>query len=687
MSNFHNHLSNETSPYLLQHVNNPVDWYPWNSEALAQAKSANKPILLSIGYAACHWCHVMAYESFEDEETALLMNRWFINIKVDREERPDLDKIYQTAHQLLTQRSGGWPLTLFLNPHNLMPFYTGTYFPKEPRYGLPAFKQILQGVANFYQGNQAAVITQNQQLQAMLQQLTQTVASFAGLTPYTLQIARDELIRQFDRQQGGFGLAPKFPQPNYLNFLLHYMADNKRADKQVLMIIETSLTKMAQGGIYDQLGGGFYRYSVDERWEIPHFEKMLYDNAQLLGLYATAYAFMQQPLYAQIVRETAAWILKDMQASEGGYYATRDADSEGEEGKYYYWSREELKQLLTFDEYKIALLYWGINQAANFENRWHLHINQTLPIVAQQLNLSQEAVQARLKLVKQKMLQARNNRLPPLRDEKILTAWNGLMIKGMAKAGIYLHEMAYINSAQRAVDFIRQNLWQEGRLLASYKDGRAKHKAYLDDYAFLLEGLLTLLQAKWRSEDLLFAIELAEGLLTYYQDEQQGGFFFTASDHEALIQRPKPFFDEAIPSGNGIAALALARLGYFIGNASYITAAENTLKAASYYLQQAPHGCASMLQVLQDYLNPPIIIILRGRTESLQEWQHVVLQDYHPERLCFAIPDDVDDLPTQLAQKTNLAQVTAYICQERQCLAPITEWAVFRQALKNTELA
>ena len=440
---------------------------------------------------------------------------------------------------------------------------------------------------------------------------------------------------------------------------------------------------MAEGGIYDQLGGGFYRYSVDERWEIPHFEKMLYDNAQFLSIYAAAYALMPQPLYAQITHETAAWISKDMQSPQGGYYATRDADSEGEEGKYYYWSREELKRLLTPEEYSIVLLYWGINQSANFESHWHLHINQALAAVAQQLNITEETAQAKLASVKQKMLQARNNRIPPLRDEKILTAWNGLMIKGMAQAGIYLHELNYINSAQQAVDFIRQNLWQGGRLLASYKDGQAKHKAYLDDYAFLLEGLLTLLQAKWRSRDLQFAIELAEGLLKYYQDEQQGGFFFTAHDHESLIQRPKPFFDEAIPTGNSIAALALARLGYLIGNSTYIIAAENTLKAASYYLQQAPHGCASMLQALQDYLNPPAMIVLRGKAELLKRWQNEVLQDYHPERLCFAIPNEADNLPEKLAQMISLDSITAYICQGQQCLAPITELEAFKLALNN----
>jgi 2'-5' RNA ligase len=659
-----NHLSQETSPYLLQHVNNPVDWYPWNQQALNNAKQEDKPILLSIGYTACHWCHVMAHESFEDEETAVLMNRLFVNIKVDREERPDLDKIYQMAHQLLAQRSGGWPLTVFLNPHDLTPFYTGTYFPREPRYGMPAFKQVLCSVADFYHSKAEVLAQQNHSLRLALNQLGQTSANVTELTPAILQQACYELRQQFDPIHGGFGMAPKFPQPSYLLFLLNQALDAEKSDQAV---IKLTLTSMAQGGIYDQLGGGFFRYSVDERWEIPHFEKMLYDNAQLLGLYALGYKLIGEAQYLPIVQETAAWLISAMQSPQGGFYASLDADSEGIEGKYYRWSKSELSALLTVEEYQLAERYFNLHQAPNFEGYWHLNIARELD----------QPSDLPLAAIKQKLAIARSQRIPPLRDEKILTAWNGLAIANMAQAAICLDEEAYTLAAQRAVDFIRQHLWQNGRLLATYKDGQAKYNAYLDDYAFLLHGLLVLLQAKWRSADLDFAIDLAEALLTWFADEQQGGFFFTSHDHEALIQRPKPFFDEAIPAGNSVAALALTQLGYLLGEMRYLEAAQQTLAAGSYYLQQAPHGCASLLLVLQDMLQPPTMVVLRGQTANLVAWQKLASQTYHPRRLCFAIPEQEIKLPPKLEEMPNIADVTAYICQGQQCLAPIIDMQAF----------
>jgi len=674
-----NHLASETSPYLLQHANNPVEWYPWNQKALQRAREENKPILLSIGYAACHWCHVMAHESFEDEETAVLLNRWFINIKVDREERPDLDKIYQTTHQLLSRQSGGWPLTIFLNPHDLIPFYTGTYFPREPRYGLPAFKQVLAKIADFYQQQQPLLHIQNQQLQTVLKQLAQAEVSTAALNLEPINMACLELQTQFDAQHGGFGFAPKFPQPGYLNFLLHLLAQQR--EPWVITLINTSLIKMAQGGIYDHLGGGFHRYSVDERWEIPHFEKMLYDNAQLLDVYAQAYGLTKQAFYAQTARSIATWILTDMQAPEGGYYATRDADSEGIEGKYYVWSQTELAQLLTESEYSLAAAHLGFDKPANFEDQWQFYLAKTPTALAQQFQDNEQRVNQQFSHIKQKLLQARQQRIPPLRDEKILTSWNGLMIKGMARAGITLQETGYIRSAQRAVDFIRQKLWQDGRLMASYKDGQTKHKAYLDDHAFLLDGLLTLLQADWRDSDLKFALELAEVLLAYYQDEQQGGFFFTAHDHEFLPQRPKPLFDEALPSGNAIATLSLIRLGHLVGNQVYLTAAEQSLKFASHTLGQLPQACTSMLLALHDQLIPPSLVILRGPIADLKAWQWEIQAEHHPKRLCFAIPLKAIDLPPKLASLTAEAKVTAYVCKGQQCLAPVHDLAALKLSL------
>jgi uncharacterized protein len=657
-----NHLAQETSPYLKQHAHNPVDWYPWGTTALEKARRENKPILLSIGYAACHWCHVMAHESFEDEQTAEVMNKLFINIKVDREERPDLDKIYQTAHYLLTQQSGGWPLTLFLTPDDLTPFFSGTYFPREARYQLPGFKEILQAMADIYQHRPTEVKQQNAELIRMLMHSHPGTdgTDYVHLDGQPLQHALPLLRRSYDPLDGGFGGAPKFPQPTRLEFLLQEQSEMAPA----------TLERMAKGGIYDQLGGGFYRYSVDAKWHIPHFEKMLYDNGQLLFLYALAAKYDAKPFFADIARETAEWAIHHMQSPEGGYYASIDADSEGHEGTFYVWDLAEIEQCLSREEYAVTRLYFGLDEPANFENHWHLYVSNDRQQVAEKLTMTLADVKKRLISAEEKLLIARNKRVPPHRDEKILTAWNGLMIKGMLTAGNSLHEPRFIDSAQRALSFIQQKLWQDKRLLVSYKDGKATLSAYLDDYVFLLDAVLTSLQMIWNTEQLLFAIDLADAILHHFSDQTVGGFYFTANDHEKLLYRPKSMMDEAIPAGNGVAVRSLLTLGHLLGDSRYLEAAEKTLQAAWPALVQYPADHATLLLALKDFLGPPRIIIIRGPEPDLADWQ-----DYARSinNHVFAIPDKVNNLPGLLALKKPHDKICAYICQGMQCSAVIED--------------
>lgn len=676
-TNTTNHLINETSPYLLQHVHNPVAWYPWNCEALAKARDENKPILLSIGYSACHWCHVMAHESFEDNETAELMNGLFVNIKVDREERPDLDKIYQMAHQLITRRGGGWPLTMFLMPDSLIPFFGGTYFPVEPRYGMPAFKDLIRRVEEYFRHHRDEIDEQNTYLINAFDQLQpSTVDSDTHFNAAPLDSARHQLEHSFEPGFGGFSRAPKFPHPAHLDRLLrHWHASlDKGKDHKALEMVRTTLEKMALGGIYDQLGGGFCRYSVDEKWMIPHFEKMLYDNAQLLPLYTQAWEATGIPLFKLIAMETAGWVMREMQSPAGGYFSTLDADSEGEEGKFYVWDREQIKSLLNDDEYQVFARRFGLDRPANFEGLWHLHVVADTATIANTLSLSENQVIELIEAARGKLLKVRAQRIRPGRDEKILVSWNGLMIKGMAVAGRYLEREDFIDSARRSLEFIRLEMWKDGRLLATYKDGKAHLTAYLDDYAFLLDGMLELLQAGWQDGVIDFAIDVAEVMLRHFEDPQQGGFYFTADDHEALIHRPKPFGDDALPSGNGIAAMALARLGHLTGNPRYLDSAERTLKAAWSSMIEVPYAHSSLLTALEESLEPPQLIILRGwQTTLLKEWQRHCNSGYSPNRMTLAIPDDTSNPPGLLAKYNEKGNIVAYVCTGTSCSAPVTE--------------
>jgi uncharacterized protein len=669
-------LADQTSPYLRQHAHNPVAWYPWGAEALERARQERKPILLSIGYAACHWCHVMAHESFEDEATAASMNELYVCIKVDREERPDLDRIYQLAHQMLTGRGGGWPLTMFLMHDDQRPFFGGTYFPSEARFGLPAFRDLLSQVARYYHEHFEQLRVPAAQIVTALDDLNPPPAAGATLTAEPLAICRARLEHSFDREYGGFGAAPKFPHVPDLARLLrawHASAQASVPDLQALYMATLSLTRMAEGGLFDQLGGGFCRYSVDARWEIPHFEKMLYDNALLLGVYAEAAAATGEGLFADTVARTVEWMLREMRDAGGGaLYSSLDADSEGDEGRFYVWQREMVQQALSPSEWAVIAPRFGLDGHANFEGQWHLCVHASIESIAAARALTLEEVRATLASAQEKLLRVRAMRIRPGLDDKVLASWNALAISGLATAARCLNRDDYAAAATAALQYLRRVHWRDGRLLATSAHGEARLAAYLDDYAFLLDAILELAGVRFSAEELAWAGELADVMLRHFEDEEAGGFFFTADDQEALISRPKSFSDEAIPAGNAIAARALLRLGYLLGEVRYLQAAERTLRAAWAALLKYPEGHASMLLALEDYLYPPQIVILRGEASAIQPWLRELNAVFAPRRWTLAVPADATGLPQAIASKPATAGALAYVCRGSQCTAPIS---------------
>ena len=671
-----NHLVEESSPYLLQHADNPVEWYPWGEQALTLAREQDKPILLSIGYSACHWCHVMAHESFEDAEIAELMNANFINIKVDREERPDIDQIYQTAHSMLSQRSGGWPLTVFLTPAQ-QPYFTGTYFPKSARYQLPGFGDLIPKVAQYYHERKVDVALQNSQLVDALARTIPTANSVLSASENTIKLAFISLESAFDFTHGGFGHAPKFPNPSDITLLLHQTkSGNKRAKSMALQM----LSAIADGGIYDQIGGGFCRYSVDERWNIPHFEKMLYDNGQLLFLYADAYQISKDERFKQVVEETVAWLQHEMLSQVGAIYSSLDADSldshgHSEEGAFYVWQPSEVKALLTPEEFAVASSCYGFDRAANFEEvAWHAYLAR----------MPEHSEIKLLNSARRKLFDAREKRTRPGRDDKILTSWNALAIKGLARAGRVFNRPDWIALAHNAVDFIREKLWLDGKLLATCKVGKPAHlNAYLDDYTFLLDALIELLQADYRATDIAFAEDLAEALLDSFEAEE-GGFYFTSHSHEQLIHRPKSAYDNATPSGNGIAAVALQRFGHILGEPRYLQSAERVLKAFDASLQRNPAACANLCHALNEFLAPPALIILRGESKQLAAWRADIQQNYYPHHLFFYLDASAKYLPPTLYRPIpeNKAEndVNAWVCKGVECSQSVND---VQQLLKS----
>jgi uncharacterized protein YyaL (SSP411 family) len=682
-----NLLANETSPYLQQHADNPVDWHAWNPEALRIAREQDKPILLSIGYSACHWCHVMAHESFEDEQTAALMNRLFVNIKVDREERPDLDRIYQLAHQMLSQTGGGWPLTIFLTPGDLTPFVGGTYFPKEARHGLIGFKDLLVRVAEYYRTQEAEIRKHGALLREAFAALNPAPERTAALDRAPISNARRALAEDFDPEYGGFGQAPKFPHPTSIERLLRdwrASALGSEPDLDALFMATRTLRSMAEGGLYDQLAGGFSRYSVDRWWMIPHFEKMLYDNGPLLALYAQAASATGDALYGRVALETASWVMRDMQSPEGGYYSTLDADSEGHEGKFYVWDRAEVERLLDPGEYRLFARRFGLDRAPNFEQRlWHLHVFESLEALAGESGMAIADIEHVIDGARAKLRAVREQRVWPGRDEKILVGWNGLMIRGMAIAARHLRRPELAESATRAVDFIRARMWADGRLSATYKDGQARLTGYLDDYVFLANGLLELLETRWRSADLEFAGALADVVLAHFADRENGGFYFTADDHEALLHRPRTFGDDATPAGNGIAALVLNRLGLLLGETRYLEAAEGTLRAGWAPLQRYPQAHTTLLNALEEQLAPLETVIIRGTADDAQRWRAELAALYAPDRQVFAIPSDERALPAAIADKKPGAGTVAYVCTGTTCDAPVASLPALVRRLRD----
>ena len=670
-----NHLIHETSPYLLQHAHNPVDWYPWSDEAFRKAKSENRPILLSIGYSACHWCHVMERESFEDEKIAALMNDLFVNIKVDREERPDLDEIYMNAVQMLTGR-GGWPMTVFLTPEG-KPFYGGTYFPPEDRYGVPGFPKILQGVANAYREKPQDVERSVEQILTALQRMSLSTESQQPFSSDVIAQSAEQLAQAYDADHGGLGKAPKFPNVGvYELFLRHY---HHSKGSRFLEMVTHTLTKMAQGGIYDHVGGGFHRYSVDAKWLVPHFEKMLYDNAQLVRIYAQVYCVTGEPLFKQVVDATMSYLIREMLHTEGGFYSTQDADSEGEEGKFFVWTEAEITRILGEEASEIFCRIYDVSEEGNFEEKNILHPILTLEQASKFFRREPKAIESLVSDAKVKLFEEREKRIKPFRDEKILTSWNGLMLSGLAEAIKISRQPAYLEAANRTVDFIFTKMFRDGRLLHTYKNGTAKILGYLDDYAFLAAGLLDLFEATLNRAHLDRAVELAEIMSDEFWDEAGGGFFYTGRSHERLIAQSKPIFDGSIPSGNAVATQVLLRLQHYTGKEDYLKRAERILRAYYNAMENQPFGFAHMLAALDFYLQKPKEVVLVGdkRESKTLELLTKIHSLYVPNMtLQLASPgDSLEKISSLLAGKKQIEdKPTVYVCHNFTCSRPVVEW-------------
>jgi uncharacterized protein YyaL (SSP411 family) len=666
-------LINETSPYLLQHAHNPVDWYPWGPEALARAKGEDKPILLSVGYSACHWCHVMEHESFENKVIAAQMNENFVCIKVDREERPDLDSIYMTAVQAMTGR-GGWPMTVFLTPDG-KPFYGGTYYPPEDRMGMPGFPRVLKAVSDAYRSRRSEVLLGTQTLLQQMRQLAQISQGVEPLTTEALSLAYHGLSSSFDDQHGGFGTEPKFPQPMTYEFLLRQYL--RTQDPAALDMVTLTLDRMASGGIYDHLGGGFHRYSVDTYWLVPHFEKMLYDNALLVRLYLHAYQVTGKPLYRRVVEETLDYVLREMTSPEGGFYSAQDADSEGIEGKFYVWRPEEVIEVLGKEDGGLVNRYFGVTTHGNFEGHTILNVREDSAEVLEKAGLPEERASEFLVRIKGKLLAVRSRRVPPARDDKVLTAWNALMIAAFAEAANVLNRPDYAAAAEKNASLLLGRLRQDGRLLRTYKDGKAKLNGYLEDYAFLINGLIAVHEATFGARWLKEAIGLADAMVDLFWDERSGQFYDTGRDHEELLMRPREVTDNAIPSGNSMAAESLLRLAVYTGNQEFQRKAAAALRSVRELMVRYPTGAGHWLCALDFYLSKPKEIVIVGRRGAADTKALVaeVFRHHTPNKALLGLQDDGDDLDgLPLAEGRTMLrdQATAYVCEGYVCQLPVT---------------
>ena len=671
-----NRLANETSPYLLQHKDNPVDWYPWGEEALKRAREEDRPVLLSVGYSACHWCHVMERESFEDDETARMMNEHFVNIKVDREERPDIDSIYMAAVQALT-RHGGWPMTVFLTPDGA-PFYGGTYFPPVPSRGMPSFQQILLSVADAYENRRDEVMQSAESVRDYLRASTGAVmpeAESAGTE--LLDRAAAALLSQLDRRFGGFGGAPKFPQAMNLEVLLRH--HHRIGDRSALDGVELTLRQMAQGGIYDQLGGGFARYSVDAYWLVPHFEKMLYDNALLSRLYLETYQATGDAFYRRIAEETLDYVLRDMTSEEGGFYSAEDADSEGEEGKFYVWTPDELEAALGPEDASLAARYWDVTGRGNFEGKNILHVPRPPEAVADEFGLSPEELWDRIVEIRAKLFAVRKKRVRPARDEKVLAAWNGLMLRSFALAARVTGREDYREAAVKNATFIVEKLKEDGRIHRSYKDGRARFNGYLEDYAMVADGLVALYEATFDTRWLVEADTLCDAISELFWDEEKRAFYDTPADHEELVTRPRDVYDNAAPSGTSVATEVLLKLALFLDRGDYRQRAEDVLEELAGGMEKVPGAFGRLLCALDFSTSEHREVAVVGDpdapdTEALVK---AVYEDYLPNRVVAGRAQEDDEagglIPLLAQRQARDGRATAYVCVHYACQTPTTD--------------
>ncbi len=667
-----NSLINETSPYLLQHAHNPVDWYPWGETALSRARAENKPILLSIGYSACHWCHVMEHESFENEDIARLMNENFVNIKVDREERPDLDQIYMNAVQMMTGQ-GGWPMTMFLTPEGV-PFYGGTYFPPNDRYNMPGFPRILASVAEAFQSQPDQVASTATAMLGELRRVGLADQSREVLTADVLDGALRRISANYDRTNGGFGGAPKFPPAMNLEFLLH--SHHRTGSTEALEMVEHTARKMSLGGMYDQLGGGFHRYSVDAKWLVPHFEKMLYDNALLSRFYLHLFQATKDPAARRIAEETLDYVVREMTDAAGGFYSSQDADSEGEEGKFFVWSRREVLEILGDREGELFCRYFDVTEGGNFEGENILHVTSTIADVAAKNKLSGEELQAIINSGRQKLFALREQRIKPGRDEKVLTAWNGLMLSSFAEASAILDRSDYRRVAEANGRFLLSHLQNDGLLLRTYKDGEARLNAYLEDYACLIDGLISLYEATGELTWLESAIALADKMIEQFWDDSEGGFFFTGKSHEKLIVRSKEFLDNATPSGNSIATMCLLRLGLLTAKDDYRRRATAVLRLIADQIRRYPSAFGFALSALDFFLGTPLEVVIVGSPgPRLDELLRTVWVTYMPNRVIATCQKDHQTastvVPLFVGRDTLSTEPTAFVCQASACQQPV----------------
>jgi uncharacterized protein YyaL (SSP411 family) len=683
-----NHLLHETSPYLRQHAHNPVDWYPWGDEALRRARELDRPIFLSVGYSACHWCHVMEHESFEDPEVGRLLNEHFVSIKVDREERPDLDQIYMTAVQLLTHH-GGWPMSVFLTP-DLKPFYAGTYFPPDDRYAgqMPSFKRVLHGIIQAWRERRAEVEEQAGRLTENVQIVSRLEPGQGELNADLLRRAAAQLRRAFDASYGGFGSAPKFPHAMDLRMLLRVWL--RFGDDGALQMVTKTLDGMAQGGMYDQVGGGFHRYSTDRRWLVPHFEKMLYDNALLTSAYLEGYQATGAPSYREVVEETLAYVAREMTSPEGAFYSTQDADSEGEEGKFYVWSLEEIRRVLGPELAEVFAAVYDVTEGGNWEEHNILNRTRTYAQDAKLLKMDEAELRPQLAKTRRRLYEVRSRRVWPGRDEKVLTSWNGLMIAAFAQAAQVLGRPEYVAAAVRAADFLLGKMRRpDGLLYRTYGAGAgAKLNGYLEDYAFLLDALVALYEATFEPRWITAALDLADVLVRQFWDDAEGGFFYTGRDHEQLIARTKDPHDSSIPSGNAMAATALLRLARLTGRSDLLERALATLRLFRGLLNEAPQASGQMLIAVDFHLGPvqEFAVVGDPAAAETREVLRVLNEGFRPRKvvaLKAGPTPEAERVVPLLADRAASGPVTTYVCENFTCRAPLVGATALRAALTD----